>query len=185
MPDEVGTEAARSDAACADESLFGDAADNPTAATAGEQVSTEETEQDGQGPEDAETNDGDGEATRDQEGVTEAGEPDAAAAMDTSEELKVVVSIKEGRATIGVQQPSSDPHIESFDDHDLPGLTQEVPAVVERARARWEGSPKHPAYERPALPVRSRSRRRQGSTQASTAEAGEAQQAQQQTLRLF
>ena len=184
MPDEVGTEAARSDAARADESLFGDAADNPTAATAGEQVSTEDTEQDGQGPEDAETNDGDGEATRDQEGVTEAGEPDAAAATDTSEELKVVVSIKEGRATIGVQQPSSDPHIESFDDHDLPGLTQEVPAVVERARVRWEGSPKHPAHERPAPPARRRNRRQRQTSQEATAEE-ETEQAQQQTLRLF
>ena len=184
MPDKVGTEAARSDAECADESLFGDAADNPTAATAGEQVSTEETEQDGQGPQDAETNDGDGEATRDQEGVTEAGEPDAAAATDTSEELKVVVSIKEGRATIGVQQPSSDPHIESFDDHDLPGLTQEVPAVVERARVRWEGSPKHPAHERPAPPARRRNRRQRQTSQEATAEE-ETEQAQQQTLRLF
>ncbi len=33
--------------------------------------------------------------------------------------LKVVVSIEGGRAAIGVQQPSSDPHIETFDDHDL------------------------------------------------------------------
>ena len=184
MPDEVGTEAARSDAARADESLFGDAADNPTAATAGEQVSTEETEQDGQGPEDAETNDGDGEATRDQEGVTEAGEQEAAAATDTSEELKVVVSINGGRATIGVQQPSSDPHIESFDYPDLSGLTQEVLAVTERARARWEDAPKHPVHERPAPPVRRRSRRKQGATQDATAGA-EAEQAQQQTLKLF
>ena len=66
-----------------------------------------------------------------------------------TEDLKVVVSIKGSRATIGVQQPSSDPHIESFDDPDLSGLVREVLAVVERARARWEDSPKHPAYERP------------------------------------
>ena len=71
---------------------------------------------------------------------------------EASEDLKVVVSIKGGRATIGVQRPSSDPHIESFDDHDLPGLTQEVSAVIERARVRWEESPNHPAYERPAPP---------------------------------
>ena len=100
------------------------------------------------------------------------------------EELKVVVSIRGGRATIGVQQPSSDPHIESFDDHDLSGLAQEIPAVVERARAGWEETPKHPAYERPAPPARSRSRRQRGSAQASNAE-GETAEAQQQTLRLF
>ena len=77
---------------------------------------------------------------------------------------------------VRVQQPSSDPHIESFDDHDLSGLGQEVPAVIERARASWEEAPKHPAYGRPAPPARRRNRREQGSAQASTAE-GEAAEA--------
>ena len=71
----------------------------------------------------------------------------------------MVVSIKGGRATIGVQQTSSDPHIETFDDLDEAGLTQEVPAVIERARARWEETPKHPAYAKPAPPARRRNRR--------------------------
>ena len=93
----------------------------------------------------------------------------------------MVVSIKGGRATIGVQQPSSDPHIETFDDLDVSGLTQEVSAVVERARARWEDAPKHPAHVRPAPPARRRNRRGQ---EAST-ETPEETQAQQQTLRLF
>ena len=66
------------------------------------------------------------------------------------EELKVVASIKEGTATIGVQQPKSDPHIESFDDHDLSGLAQEVAAVTVRARAKWETEPRYPAHVRPA-----------------------------------
>ena len=160
MPDENGTEATRSDTPSADESLFGDAANEAPATVADEQDSNEETEQGQQGPDDAEQ---------------EAGAPD---------ELKVVVSIKGGRATIGVQQPSSDPHIESFDDADLSGLAQETPAVVERARARWEEAPKHPAYARPAPPARSRNRRGQGTAQDATAE-GEAAEAQQQTLRLF
>ena len=56
------------------------------------------------------------------------------------EDVKVVVSIKERMVTIGVQRPMSDPRIESFDGHDLPGLAQRVLGVVERARARWEGS---------------------------------------------
>ena len=73
------------------------------------------------------------------------------------------MSIKEGRATIGVQRPSSDPHIESFDDHDLSELTQEALAVVERARAKWEDEPKYPAHERPAPPARRQPRRSQGS----------------------
>ena len=157
MPDEVGTEATRSDAPSADESLFGDAADD---AAAEEQDANEETAQDPQGADDA-------------------GEQ-----ADTPEDLKVVVSIKGGRATIGVQRTSSDPHIESFDDLDESGLTQEVPAVVERARAKWEEEPKYPAHERPAPPARRRTRRSQGAAQAGAAE-GETEQQQPETLRLF
>ena len=156
MPDDNGTETTRSDAPSVDESLFGEAAEDTEAAVADEQ----DAEQDPQGADDAEAQDG------------------------APEALKVVVSIKGGRATIGVQQPSSDPHIESFDDLDASGLAREVPAVIERARAKWEDEPKHPAHERPAPPARRRNRREQGAAQAGNAE-GEAEQQQPETLRLF
>ncbi len=87
------------------------------------------------------------------------------AQTDAAEELKVVVSIKGRRATVGVQQPSSDPHIESFDDADLTALAQEVAGVTERARASWVVTPKHPAYERPAPPARRRNQRQQATAQ--------------------
>ena len=165
MPDETGTETTRSDAPSVDESLFGDAADDTEVAVVDEQDASEETEQDRQRSDDA----GD-----------EAGQP---------EDLKVVVSIKGGRATIGVQRPASDPHIESFDDGDLAGLTQEVSAVIERARAKWEEAPKHPAHVKPAPPARRQPRRGQGAAQAGAAEAGAAEggadQQQPETLRLF
>ena len=160
MPDETGTEATREDALSADVSLFGDAPDDAAAAVADQQDANEATAQDPQGSDGAEE---------------QAGSP---------EDLKVVVSIKGGRATIGVQQPSSDPHIESFDDHDLSGLTQEALAVVERARAKWEDDPKYPAHERPAPPARRQPRRGQVPAQAVAAEGG-ADQQQPETLRLF
>ena len=160
MLDDTGTETTRSDAPGADESLFGDAVDDTEAAVADEQDANEETEQD---PQDAD----------------DAGEQDG-----QPEDLKVVVSIKGGRATIGVQRPASDPHIETFDDGDLAGLTQETLAVVERARAKWEDEPKYPAHERPAPPARRRNRREQGAAQAGDAEGG-ADQQQPETLRLF
>ena len=163
MPDETGTEATRSDAPSADESLFGDAADD---AAAEEQDANDETAQD-------------------PEGVDDAGEQAVGDETGSSEDLKVVVSLKGGRATIGVQQPSSDPHIESFDDADVSGLTQEVSAVIERARAKWEDEPKHPAHERPAPPARRRNRREQGAAQAEAAEGEAEQQQQPETLRLF
>ena len=156
MPDDNGTKTTRSDAPSVDESLFGEAAEDTEAAVADEQ----DAEQDPQGADDAEAQDG------------------------APEALKVVVSIKGGRATIGVQQPSSDPHIESFDDLDASGLAREVPAVIERARARWEDEPKHPAHERPAPPARRRNRRSEAAAQAEAAEGG-AEQQQPETLRLF
>ena len=82
-----------------------------------------------------------------------------------------------------MQQPSSDPHIESFDDPDLFGLADEFPAVVARARARWEEEPRYPAYEKPAAPAR-RQRRLAPAAETATAE-GEAEQPQPETLRLF
>lgn len=184
MPDEIGIETNRSDVPSVDDTIFGDPAEEKPAAVVEERGFEPEAAQDGQDPDDDGAGDADENATRDQEGVTTAGEPDAKDETDASRELKVVVSIKEGRATIGVQQPSSDPHIESFDDHDLPGLTQEVSAVVERARARWEESPKHPTHERPAPPATRPNRRQQGAAQEATAQA-QTEQAQQQTLRLF
>ena len=165
MPDEIGTETARSDAPSADESLFGDAADDSAAAAVEEQDADKKAGQDPKGSDDIE-----GEA--------------GASETDTPEDLKVVLSIKGGRATIGVQRSESDPHIESFDDRDLSGLAREALAVIERARAKWEDEPKYPAHERPAPPARRRARREQGAAQTSTAEA-EAAEAQQQTLRLF
>ena len=152
MADEKGTEATRSDAPSADDSLFGDKTDDAAPAAAVEEGDSSDAA---------------------------AGEQDA-----PPEDLKIVVSIKAGMATIGVQQPSSDPHIEMFNDGDLTGLTQETLAVIERARARWEDNPKHPAHVRPDPPTGRRNRRGQGATQDATGSAEETH-AQQQTLRLF
>ena len=159
MPDEVGTEATRSDAPGAGDSPFGDVADDKPAAPVEEKDAPR------------------AEAAEEPQGSDEA--PEQAA---PSEELKVVVAIKGSRATIGVQRPSSDPHIETLEDTDLPALAQKVLAVTERARASWEQQPKHPAYTRPASPARRRGRRQQGDAQAANAEG---ETAHEQTLRLF
>ena len=180
MPDENGTEAARSDAPSADETPIGDAADDKTAAAVDEHDSDAENAPEQQAADDTgEKVEADKEAEK-----TPQGSDDAEEGAASTDDLKVVVSIKGGRATIGVQKPSSDPHIETFDDGDLSGLAQEVPAVTHRARARWEETPKHPTYERPAPPARRGNRRRQGAAQASTAE-GAAEPEQAQTPRLF
>ena len=176
MPDEIGTEATRSDAPSADETPIGDAADGKVAAAVDEQDSDAEN---APGQQAAENTGEKVEAEKTSQDSDDA--EDGAASKD---DLKVVVSIKGGRSTIGIQKPSSDPHIETFVDGDLGSLAQEVPAVTERAKARWEETPKHPAYARPAPPARRGNRRRQGAAQAATAEE-ETEREQAQTPRLF
>ena len=75
MPDEVGTEATRSDAPSADESLFGEVADDTEAVVADEQDANEKSDREEQAPDDAEE-----QAVGDETG--------------SSEDLKVIVSIK-------------------------------------------------------------------------------------------
>ena len=175
MADENGTEATRPDDPSVDDRL--------AAPVEGEDANGRD-EQDPQGSDVAA-------AVKPQEAQNsgDAGEPaddEAKAAADEPaqpEDIKVVVSIKGGRAIIGVQKLTADPHIETFEDRELSELAEEVLAVTERAKARWEDTPKHPAYERPAPPPRRRNRRQQGAAQGATAGADTEQQ--QQTLRLF
>ena len=209
MTDETGTETHPSDVVNVEEFLFGgvgeetgggagaetaeeevdtetaaepDAAGEPTSAAATDDAGDLET---AEGP-DAETD-----AAADEPDVADdaddGGEQPAAAETETTDELKVVLSIRGNRATIGVQQPSADPHIESFEDTDLFGLADQFPAVVARAKARWEEEPRYPAYVKPTPPPRQRNRRQQAAVHAQTTE-GEAeaeQQPQPETLRLF
>ena len=181
MTDETGKETTPSDVVNVEEFLFGKPADDAPAEVDGECPITDTTD-------DSATDDGDATADSEQDANEEAepdppGSDDAGENAASPEELKVVLSIRGGRATIGVQQPSSDPHIESFDDPDLFGLADEFPAVVAKARARWEEEPRYPAYEKP-VPAARRQRRREPAADTPTAE-GEADQQQPETLRLF
>ena len=182
MTDESGTEIHPSDVVSAEEFLFGHATDDTPADVGGELPAGDAADD---APVDVdEEQDADGETAEEPDVADRGGVQPAQGETETTEELKVVLSIRGDRATIGVQQPSSDPHIESLDGLDLAGLAQEVPAVVERARTRWEDEPMYPAHERPAPPARRRTRREPGAAQAETAE-GEADQQQPETLRLF
>ena len=66
MPDDNGTEPTRSDAPSADESLFGEAAEDTEAAVADEQDANEETAQEPEG-----VDDGEGRAVGDETGSSE------------------------------------------------------------------------------------------------------------------
>ena len=190
---ETETDIAPSDVVNVEEFLFGAAqADTPGDDTAGDvavELPTEDAADDAGDPETAGEPDvdTDTDAAEEPDADADDGEQAAPAETEASAELKVVLTIRAGRAVIGVQRPAADPHIEAFDDVDLFGLADQFPAVVARARARWEEEPMHPAYDRPAPPARQRSRNRRqpAATPPADAEAGEAEQPQVETLRLF
>jgi len=199
MTDETGTEDQHADLVNVEEFLFGGVTEETADAApaeadeelpAGDAHATDDTGDPvaGEGPDaEADAPADEPDVADDADDADPDGQQPAPAETETAEELKVVLSIRGGRAIIGVQQPSADPHIEVFDDPDLFGLADEFPAVVARAKARWEEEPMHPAYVKPAPPPRQRNRRQQGAAQAATAE-GEAeaeQQPQPETLRLF
>ena len=191
MTDGTGTESHPRDVVNVEEFLFGgvteETADDAPAGTEGELPAGDAAEDMDAGV--ADEPDADEEDVEEPDVADDAGEQLAPADTETSEELKVVLSIRGNRATIGVQRPSADPHIESFDDPDLFGLADEFPAVVARAKALWKEEPMHPAYVKPAPPPRQRNRRQQGTAQAATAEAETVADAEQQPqpemLRLF
>ena len=194
MTDETGTEDQRADVVNVEEFLFGgvteETADAAPAEAEGE-LPAGDVAGDGGDLEIAGEPDVEADAPADEpDGADDAdsdGQQPVPAETETTEELKVVLSIRGGRAVIGVQQPSADPHIESFEDTDLFGLADEFPAVVARAKARWEEEPRYPAYVKPTPLPRQRNRRQQAAAQAATTE-GEAeaeQQPQPETLRLF
>ncbi|MCY4623960.1 MAG: hypothetical protein OXC99_03030 [Chloroflexi bacterium] len=162
------------DATTTSAGLFGDDESSaPAAGAADEHATVESTEAEQDAP-DANT--------------AEASPGDAGTEAAAAEELKVVVSVQGERAVIGVRRTGADPHIEAFDGRDLPALAREVPAVVERARARWEESPKHPAHTRPApaktaTPAKRRQRGAQAQSESQAPQDGAEQQPE--ALRLF
>ena len=78
-------------------------------------------------------------------GEEEANESDAAA----TGELKVVLHLREGRASAGVWQPGADVHLETFMETDMSILVAELPGLLARAQARWNENPMRPKYEPP------------------------------------
>ena len=190
MNDYTGTENHSPDVLSAEEFLF-DGVTEETAddapAEVGEELNAGDATDDAGEVDTAGEPDGDTETNEESDSADNSEVQPTPAETEDSEELKVVLSVRGNRATIGVQQPSADPHIESFDDPDLFGLADEFPGVVARARARWEEDPRYPAYVKPAAPARRRNRREQAlAAETATAEGeSEAEQPQPETLRLF
>ena len=64
-------------------------------------------------------------------------------------ELKIVLHVRNGRANAGVWRPGADAHLEVFLETGVDVLLSELPGLIERANARWEGNPMRPQYNPP------------------------------------
>ena len=64
-----------------------------------------------------------------------------------SEEIKVVILVKDEKASIGIQSPDCDP---VFLTHEggLEEILDELPDLVEQARRKWADNPRYPKTER-------------------------------------
>jgi len=69
-------------------------------------------------------------------------------------EIKVVIVLKDGRGTVGIQSPECDP-VFSTVEGDLVTIAAELPALVQLAEVKWSTSPKNPksTIEPPPPPV--------------------------------
>jgi len=83
-----------------------------------------------------------------------------------SDELKVVISLKGDKASVGVQTPECDPVFFGLEG-DLRTTLKAVPKFVEEAKNRWETSKLYPKCETPlpsqAQPATTTSRSSTGS----------------------
>jgi len=67
---------------------------------------------------------------------------------EQKDELKVVISLKGDKASVGVQVPECDPVLFSLEG-DLKTALKAVPKFVEEAKTRWETSKLNPKCETP------------------------------------
>ena len=68
-----------------------------------------------------------------------------------SEEIKVVIALKDGSGAVGVQTPDCDPFF-LLVEGELAAVLGRVPEALETARAQWAQSPKYPKANLPEHP---------------------------------
>ncbi len=70
-----------------------------------------------------------------------------------SEDLKIVISLKDSKAAVGIQAPECDPVFSTIEG-ELPTVLERVPGLVNDARVRWGLNPRYPKCETNLEPPR-------------------------------
>ena len=85
-------------------------------------------------------------------GVEAGMEPAPTPEATPPEYLKVVIILREGRSSIGVQRAGCDPVLQHLPEAGLANAIARLPEVLAEAGARWREQPRFPVYQRPAPP---------------------------------
>ena len=94
-----------------------------------------------------------------------------------SDELKIVVSLRQSGAVVGVQVPDCDPVFCNLEGN-LQDVLNAVPQFVEEARTRWETSKLYPKCESP-LPSQQQPAATVSQNSTRSTQSAPAQQTQQ------
>lgn len=63
-----------------------------------------------------------------------------------AEELKIIITFKAGKASVGIKKPEADPFLRLVEGS-IEEISAQVPALVEEARTQWAESLKYPKCE--------------------------------------
>ena len=78
----------------------------------------------------------------------ETAEPEESEKAKPSNELKVVIIMKEDKIMIGAQSPDCDPVYETFSGS-LAGALKRIPKLVSGAKEKWLATPRNPEANLP------------------------------------
>jgi hypothetical protein len=69
-----------------------------------------------------------------------------------SNELKIVITLKDDRAIVGLQSPDCDPIFTTVEGG-LPAVTKQLPKLIKDAKAKWATAPQNPEAKLPEPPA--------------------------------
>ena len=91
------------------------------------------------------------------------------------EYLRIIITLRDGRGSIGVKRFGWDPYMATMTDSDLANALALVPEVLAAADARWQERHQNPKYTRPAPVLRPTPARAARTPPAPAAPAGPTQ----------
>jgi len=95
--------------------------------------------------------------------------------------LKIIITYKEGKGTVGISKPDCDPKL-SLEEGSLEEIASRVPELVKQSEAQWAENPKYPKCEIDLTPPKPAKSTASTSSQSASSKPKKAENANQPTL---